>query len=60
LKCINDVSFFKKKMNNNEEYYKQYELNKILIDFKNIPNDITNEYLVKVNKSIKRWGGHLE
>lgn len=60
LKCINDESFFKKKMNNNEEYYKQYELNKILIDFKNIPNDITNEYLVKVNKSIKRWGDHLE
>ena len=32
-KCIGDPEFFKKKMSDNEEYYKQYELNKLLVDF---------------------------
>ena len=36
-KCIEDPEFFKKKMANNPEYYKQYELNKKLVDFNNIP-----------------------
>jgi 5'-3' exonuclease len=35
-KCIEDPEFFKKKMNDNPEYYKQYELNKKLVDFDNI------------------------
>lgn len=55
LKCINDENYFKQKMNNNEEYYKQYELNKILIDFKNIPDEIKNEYVIKIDGSVKSW-----
>lgn len=44
IKCIEDPEFFKTKMNDNEDYYKQYEKNKTLIDFDNIPNDLANEF----------------
>lgn len=44
-KCITDPEFFKKKMNHNEEYYKQYELNKILVDFNNIPTKLVDEFV---------------
>ena len=44
IKCIDDEDFFKKKMNNNVEYYKQYECNKILIDFNNIPTELVTEF----------------
>ena len=39
LKCIEDHDFFKKKMNNNFDYYNQYELNQKLINFNNIPHN---------------------
>jgi 5'-3' exonuclease len=45
LKCIEDKEFFVKKMNNNSDYYKQYELNKKIIDFNEIPEDLKNEFL---------------
>lgn len=43
-KCIDDPEFFKKKMDNNPEYYKQYELNKILVNFDNIPENLVDEF----------------
>ena len=47
-KCIEDPEFFKKKMADNEEYYKQYELNKKLVDFNNIPQDLINEFMTSI------------
>jgi 5'-3' exonuclease len=49
-KCIDDPEFFKKKMNDNPEYYKQYELNKTLVDFNNIPEDIVKEFMRTILK----------
>lgn len=43
-KCIDDPTFFQKKMDNNPEYYKQYELNKILVNFNNIPENLVEEF----------------
>ena len=45
LKCIEDIDFFKKKMSDNQEYYKQYELNKKLIHFDNIPEELVLEFM---------------
>ena len=45
LKCCQDNAFFLKKMNNNEEYYKQYALNKKLVDFNNIPQNLVDEFI---------------
>ena len=45
LKCIEDKEFFVKKMNNNSDYYKQYELNKKIIDFNEIPEDLKDQFL---------------
>ena len=45
MKCIENPEFFKTKMQNNDAYYKQYELNKTLIDFSNIPKHIADEFM---------------
>ena len=50
LKCIEDHEFFKKKMNDNPEYYKQYELNKKLVDFDNIPENLIQEFMDTIKK----------
>lgn len=47
LKCIQDPSFFQKKMQNNEVYFSQYNLNKKIIDFRNIPKDLEEQFLQK-------------
>ena len=54
-KCIEDSEFFKKKMANNTEYYAQYELNKKLVDFNNIPEELVTEFMstIKNNKNKK-------
>lgn len=44
-KCIEDPEFFKKKMAGNPDYFKQYELNKKIVDFNNIPEELVNEFL---------------
>ena len=44
-KCIEDPEFFKKKMAGNPDYYKQYELNKKIVDFNNIPQELIDEFL---------------
>jgi len=50
IKCIEDPEFFKKKMSNNEEYYKQYELNKKLVNFDNIPIELCTEFMSTIKK----------
>jgi 5'-3' exonuclease len=47
-KCIEDPEFFKKKMADNSDYYKQYELNKKLVDFNNIPQELVNEFMTSI------------
>ena len=32
-------------MAGNPDYFKQYELNKKIVDFNNIPEDLVNEFL---------------
>ena len=54
-KCVEDEEFFKKKMADNPEYYKQFELNKQLVCFDNIPIQLIDEFMensIKVKKSI--------
>jgi 5'-3' exonuclease len=45
LKCIESPEYFASKMANNEDYYKQYELNKKLVCFDNIPDNLINEFM---------------
>jgi 5'-3' exonuclease len=49
-KCIENPDFFKKKMEDNTEYYKQYELNKKLVNFDNIPIEFCNEFMATIKK----------
>jgi 5'-3' exonuclease len=50
LKCIEDPEFFKKKMNDNPEYYKQYKLNQLLVNFNNIPENLVEEFMNSIKK----------
>ena len=50
LKCITDPEFFKKKMNNNPEFYKQYKLNQLLVNFNNIPENLVEEFMYSIKK----------
>jgi len=45
LKYFNNRELLNKKLEESEEYKKQYEINKTLIDFNNIPEHIVNEFL---------------
>jgi 5'-3' exonuclease len=55
-KCIEDEEFFKNKMGNNQEYYNQYELNKKLVSFSEIPSELIEEFMVAIkNKKINRY-----
>jgi len=49
-KCIEDEVFFKKKMGNNQEYYERYELNKKLVSFDEIPNELVEEFMETIKK----------
>ena len=49
-KCIEDPEYFKNKMADNKEYYKQYDLNKTLVCFECIPEIFINEFM----ESLKR------
>lgn len=49
-KCIEDPEFFKKKMCDNPDYYQQYELNKKLVDFNNIPEQLVAEFMATIKK----------
>lgn len=54
LKCFHDKTFFEKKMLGNEVYYNQYELNKKIIDFRNIPKDLEKDFREKNNLCLKK------
>jgi 5'-3' exonuclease len=49
-KCIEDEVFFKKKIGNNQEYYERYELNKKLVSFDEIPNELVEEFMETIKK----------
>ena len=49
-KCIKDEEFFKKKMSDKKEYYEQYNLNELLINFDKIPCIYVNEFLETISK----------
>lgn len=47
-KCCEDKEYLLKKMNGDKNYYTQYELNKKLIDFNMIPEELSNEFLLSI------------
>ena len=49
LKCVEDPEYFKNKMGNNIQYHEQYLLNKTLVSFSKIPEELVNEFLDKNN-----------
>jgi 5'-3' exonuclease len=49
-KCLKDEEFFKKKMNNNQLYYAQYELNEKLVSFDKIPSQLANEFIATIRR----------
>lgn len=49
-KCVEDPEFFKKKMADNPIYYSQYELNKKLVCFDNIPEELVHEFMSTIKK----------
>ena len=50
LKCIEDPEFFKKKMSSCPTSQEQYELNKKLVDFNEIPLELKREFYTNVLK----------
>ena len=46
-KCIDNPDFLKSKLKN-EEYAKQYELNKQLVNFNNIPKNLEDELIESI------------
>ena len=49
-KCVEDNEFFKKKMADNQVYYSQYELNKKLVSFDSIPEELVKEFMLTIKK----------
>ena len=49
-KCVEDPEFFKKKMADNPVYYAQYELNKKLVCFDSIPEELVDEFMTTIKK----------
>jgi 5'-3' exonuclease len=47
LKCVEDQEYFKRKMNDNIEYYEQFLLNDTLVSFDKIPVELVSEFLNK-------------
>ncbi len=45
LKYFNDKEKLEKKINENEAFTTQYNLNKLIIDFNNIPEELVNEFM---------------
>jgi len=50
-KCIDNPEFFQKKMEEDPKYTAQYELNKLLVDFDNIPDDLQSEFIESIKKT---------
>jgi len=51
-KCIDDSEYFKKKLDEDSLYLKQYELNKKLVDFNNIPQELSNEFKISIGINV--------
>jgi 5'-3' exonuclease len=49
-KCVEDPKFFKKKMAESADYSAQYKLNKTLVDFDSIPEELINEFMEIIKK----------
>jgi 5'-3' exonuclease len=49
-KCVEDPKFFKKKMAESADYSAQYKLNKTLVDFDSIPEELVNEFMEIIKK----------
>jgi len=50
LKCIENPEFFKKKLEEKPEYAAQYELNKKLVNFSCIPENLVEEFMTTIKK----------
>jgi 5'-3' exonuclease len=50
LKCIENPEFFQQKLNENPEYKAQYELNKKLVNFNCIPENLVEEFMASIKK----------
>jgi len=50
-KCIDNPDFFQKKMDEKPQYIKQYELNQLLVDFTNIPQELQEEFISSIRNS---------
>ena len=50
LKCIENPEFFKKKLEENPEYKAQYNLNKQLVNFNCIPENLVEEFMSSIKK----------
>ena len=50
LKCIENPEFFKKKLEEKPEYAAQYELNKKLVNFSYIPENLVEEFMSTIKK----------
>jgi 5'-3' exonuclease len=50
LKCIENPEFFKKKLEEKPEYAAQYELNKKLVNFSCIPENLVEEFMSTIKK----------
>jgi 5'-3' exonuclease len=55
LKCVENPELFKKKMKDNEEYYKRFDLNTKIIDFNYIPENLANEFIEKNLEILKNF-----
>ena len=47
-KYIDNHELFQKKLHENSKYIKQYELNQLLVDFTNIPQDLQEEFISSI------------
>ncbi len=50
LKCIENPEFFQQKLNEKPEYKAQYELNKKLVNFNCIPENLVEEFMLTLKK----------
>jgi 5'-3' exonuclease len=45
LKYFENRALFEERLNSSPEFQKKYELNNTLVDFNNIPQDLTDEFM---------------
>lgn len=60
IKLVNNPNELKEKFKENNNSIKQYIINKELIDFKNIPEDLSNEILEQINEKLSNKNKNME